>query len=165
MTNGELIAVVEEHYDSIYRFARRILGSPEEARDVTQETFMRLAGERRPNSQGPLKGWLFTVVRNLCIDYLRKQSRHAEAHYDEFSHDAKCEPRPARGEAVDAVREAVNRLDFEHREVLILREFEGMSYTEIAAVVGCPEGTVKSRIARARAQLRDLLADYKEASR
>jgi RNA polymerase sigma-70 factor (ECF subfamily) len=161
VTDGELIAGVEEHYDSVYRFARRLLGNPEEARDVTQEAFLRLAGERRPLPGEAVKRWLFTVVRNLCIDLLRKQSRHRAASIESAENDLS----PSRGEAIDAVRDAVARLDVDHREVLILREFEGMTYAEIAAVLGCPEGTVKSRIARARTLLRDLLVEYREAAR
>ena len=161
MTDGELIAGVEEHYDSVYRFARRLLGNPEEARDVTQEAFLRLAGERRPLAGEAVKRWLFAVARNLCIDLLRKQSRQRAA----STENAVSNPSPSCGETVDAVRDAVARLDVDHREVLILREFEGMTYAEIAAILGCPEGTVKSRIARARALLRDLLAEYREAAR
>jgi RNA polymerase sigma-70 factor (ECF subfamily) len=140
-----------------------------EAEDLVQETYVRAlgaVGRLRENSN--VKGWLFTILRNLWFNELRKR-RNAPAivEMDGDDHTADSLAGNARdaheifvsNENSDIVRSAINNLPVEFREIILLREFEELSYQEIADVLGCPAGTVMSRLGRARAKLRTALAD------
>ena len=160
MNEQDFRACVAREYDGIYRFSYRMLGAREAAQDVTQEAFLRLAGGALADGGTPARRWLYTVARNLCIDELRRRTRMASA---EGNSALTTATRPDQNETAAAVAAAVASLEAEHREVIVLREYEGLSYADIALVIGCPEGTVKSRIARGRERLRELLKDFMEA--
>ena|ERR1700691_1030109 len=169
---GEAVATNEigtEYVDGLYGYAMVLTRSRAEAEDLVQETYVRAlgaAGRLRENSN--VKGWLFTILRNLWFNELRKR-RNAPA-IVEMDGDDRTEDSLA-GNARDAheifvsnedsdiVRSAINDLPVEFREIILLREFEALSYQEIADVLGCPAGTVMSRLGRARAKLRTALAD------
>lgn len=152
-----------QDYEALYRYAYRLLGGDaEQAADIVQEACLRLvrsmAGAAAPSET---RRWLFVVARNLCLSQLRRRGR-----WREESLEGHAEPRaggldPARafqaGERSRYVAEAVAGLALEFREVLILREYEGMSYEAIAAITELPLGTVRSRLARAREALRQSL--------
>ena len=118
-------------------------------------------GFRGANS---LRLWLLTIVRNTCYTWLdQKRARGPETAFDEEIHSVESnamdpEKRVLREEDEQSVRRAVEELPVELREVVVLRELEGMSYKEIAAIAGIPMGTVMSRLARARERLRERLA-------
>ena len=139
-----------------------MLDEPELARDVVQEACLRLARERvRPEGEAARR-WLFVVVRNLCLNALRSRKRRRESPLDAAVEPASKGPGPAEvlyeQDAAAAVARAVGELSPPLREVLILREYHALPYAEIAAVVDCPVGTVRSRLAAARAQLQQKLA-------
>jgi len=151
-----------QHYTDLYRFAYRLLGRSAAAEDIVQETFLRAARNHAKQLEGePARQWLFVVAHNLCVSHIRHSARHQEVSLDAVPETRSRGPNPA--EAVDAseragfVEDAVAQLSPAMREVVVLREYEGMDYVQIADIVGCSLGTVKSRLARAREQLRALL--------
>ncbi len=159
--NGDAKAfteLVSRHQDRVFRFVFRMTGSREEAMDITQETFMKAwqAMPRwRPDAQ--FGTWLLQIARNGTLDVLRRGNVVAFEPLDDELPIA--DPAPTPEQRVDARRRvasldaALRALAPEHREVLLLREVEDLSYAEIAQAFGVAEGTVKSRIARARAAL------------
>lgn len=157
-----------QHYSGLFRFAFRMLGSRESAEDVAQEAFLRLARGGEPHLEGEgARRWLFVVARNLCLSRLRRRGR--EVSLEVFPEQASSRPGPADAALAEErrglVREAVARLAPPLREILVLREYEEMSYAEIADVTGCSLGTVRSRLSRARRKLRESLEPLLEEKR
>ncbi len=136
-------------------------GSHESAEDVVQESFLRLAHKNPllPDRESTRR-WLFVVARNLCTSKLRKRKRNPQVGYDDLR-DLSVNGTPMESavdeERAEWIRRAVMDLPVVLREVLILREYEELSYMQIAEILGCPVGTVKSRIAAARQHLQKLL--------
>jgi RNA polymerase sigma-70 factor (ECF subfamily) len=164
-------ALVRDNQDRIYTLALRMAGSPEDGADLAQEAFLR-AWRALPSFQGDssFSTWLYRLTRNLCIDFLRRERRReavtASVSLDDdgesapiqvsdprFSPERQLECRELRA----ALDRALAKLSDDHRQVLVLRESEGLSYREIAQALGVEEGTVKSRLARARLALRKIL--------
>jgi len=165
--------LVEQYQDKIYGYVSRMLHDPEEAEDVAQEVFIRayqnLAGFREAAS---FPTWLYRIATNLAIDAARsRKSRWGETvSLDEpiASDEGEIErqlPADQRGSVSQVesaqlqqiVAEAIAELSTKLRTVITLYDIEGLSYEEIAQVLGCPVGTVKSRLFNARSQLRDKL--------
>jgi RNA polymerase sigma-70 factor, ECF subfamily len=156
-----------EHIDGLYGYALVLTRNRTDAEDLVQETYLRaIRAMGRLRDDSNVKGWLFTILRNIWLNELRQRRKAPEIldveadertsvladESTEGPHDvyvAKLERRH--------VRAAIQQLPEEAREVILLREWEGLSYQEIATVLDCPVGTVMSRLARARAKLRDLL--------
>ena len=152
------------HLDAAYRFARWLCSSPSDADDIVQEAFLRAFRAFDSLRGGDAKAWLFTIVRNCHATARQQEQRRATLPLPE-DHEAQlrsaaddASPDPASVSAADEERRTLGRLiaalPEEHRQVLLLREMEDMSYREIAAVAQVPMGTVMSRLARARAALR-----------
>ena len=163
-------ALVEANQAMVYSLAYRMTGNSEDAADLAQEAFLNAwRGLARFQGQASFSTWLYRLTSNACIDFLRREkrratlsltlepeeeeSREAEVADERWSPEALLD----RQESRQAVRQALTQLSDEHREVLLLRELEGLSYREIAQALDLEEGTVKSRIARARLALRDFL--------
>jgi RNA polymerase sigma-70 factor (ECF subfamily) len=157
-----------EYLDGLYRYASMLSRNRAEAEDLVQETCLRAlrAMDRlRPDSN--IKRWLFTILRNAWFNKLRRWRRAPEI--IEFESD-RTGPVSVADTAKDPhatyvnnieqeqVRNAIRRLSIDLREIIVLREYEELSYLEIATVLDCPLGTVMSRLARARSKLRDLLS-------
>jgi RNA polymerase sigma-70 factor (ECF subfamily) len=153
----------ERHYVTLYRHAYRLVGNADAAQDVAQEACLRCVREG-PTAEGgdAVRRWLFVVARNLCFSLLRDRSRHPHESLDEARPPASRGPNPAEAALADErrmlVRQAIGRLPEDLREAIVFREYEDLSYQEIADMTGSPIGTVKSRIARAREALRMELA-------
>jgi RNA polymerase sigma factor (sigma-70 family) len=150
--------LVARYQDRIYRFLLRLTRSPDDALELTQDTFMRAyQGLDRWRPDALFKTWLFRIARNAAFDRLRRDKL---VEFVEIEEDAEL-PDPAAGpEAIVETAQryrlleaALARLPADHREILLLREIEEMSYDDIAVVLNLNVGTVKSRIARARAAL------------
>jgi RNA polymerase sigma-70 factor (ECF subfamily) len=158
-------ACFEQNYANLYRFAWRMLGCCDRAQDAAQEAFLRLA-RRGCDDWDALdtRRWLFVVVRNLCLTELRSRLRHPEMPLDDVEAWHAGGDNPAEtaleNERADQVRNAVFNLPPLLRETLILREYEGLSYADIAAITDAEPGTVKSRLARAREALRVQLTPF-----
>jgi RNA polymerase sigma-70 factor (ECF subfamily) len=157
------------HLDAVYDVALRLTASHPDAHDLAQETFLRALrafGRLEPGSD--VRAWLFTILRNAARNLRRDGARHSTEPFDEESHLA---PHP-QDEAPDWYRLTPEVLDaviaalpWVLREAVVLRDLQGLSYRQIASVLGCPVGTVMSRLHRARAALRKLLAATLEETR
>jgi RNA polymerase sigma-70 factor, ECF subfamily len=164
-------AVVLPHLDAAYNLARYLTRDADDAQDIVQEASLRafryFAGFRgTAASEG--RAWLLAIVRNTARTW-RDRNRHntQAATFDEELHsDAIAGDHPeaaiVRQSEDEAVRAAIDRLPTEFREVIVLRELEGLSYKEISDVAGVPVGTVMSRLSRARRRLEEALCPASE---
>ena len=156
-------AVVVPHLNAAFNYARWLTKNDADAEDVVQDAAVRAFRFFASLRGGNPRAWLLTIVRNTW--YARVAQRAARPRATEYEEMA--DPRTAdqpspetlllRRQTIDRVRQAVESLPTDFREVIVLRELEGMSYKEIAEVVGIPIGTVMSRLARARERLLGLL--------
>ena len=155
--------LVEAYQTQVYRLALRMCGA-DGADDVTQDAFV-AAWRALPNfcSDCRFSTWLYRLTTNAAIDYLRREKRHRAAGDIaelELPDDAPTmQELSERAETQSRVRRALSCLSDEHRQVLLLRYMQELDYGEIAAAQEVSEGTVKSRINRAKARLRELLTD------
>jgi RNA polymerase sigma-70 factor (ECF subfamily) len=160
---GTFEQVVLPHLDAAYNLARWLTRREHDAEDVVQESYLRAFNAFDQFHGGDARCWLLTIVRNTCYTWLaRNRERAPTASFDQALHDiATCafDPQLILERQIDsaALRRAVEDLPVEFREVLILREFEGLSYQQVASVANLPVGTVMSRLARARARLAEAL--------
>jgi RNA polymerase sigma-70 factor (ECF subfamily) len=155
------------HIDSLYSYALVLTRNRTEAEDLVQETYVRaLKAMVRLKAGSNVKSWLFTILRNVWLNQLRHRRtapQLVEMDLDGITGDISVEtsnnPHAIYVSAMECnlVREAIQRLPPEFREIILLREYEELSYREIATILKCPIGTVMSRLARARSKLRILL--------
>lgn len=143
---------------AVYRFALRMSGSHSIAEDVTQEVFLALINNPRKYDprRGPLEAWLIGIARKHVLRALEKTRAEAPVEETASAHDPAADL--ARSDTIDAVRAAVLSLPVHYREVVVLCDLNEMSYAETAAVLGAAEGTVRSRLHRARAMLLEKLS-------
>jgi RNA polymerase sigma-70 factor, ECF subfamily len=166
--------LVSRHEDALYRLARRMLGREEDAVDAVQETFLRVfRALPRFRGEARFRTWVFGITLNVCRNQLasaaQRMSRRSasldaqdpETGKPVVREPADPAPTPERAAAGAELRQAVARalaaLAPEYREAFLLREMEGLDYEELATMLRCPVGTVKSRLNRARAALRQSL--------
>lgn len=154
------------HLGAAYTLARYLLRDDHDAEDVVQDALLRAftyRGTFRGEGTQGAKAWLLTIVRNTALSWRRRGPARANlTEFDETQHsDEGAAENPETSllasEARGSVREAIDRLPPEFREVILLREIEGLSYREIGEVVGVPVGTVMSRLSRARERLQRAL--------
>ena len=156
-----------QHLDALYNFAIYLTRNPPEADDLVQETYLRAFRFSHRFEPGThLRAWLFQILRNTFLTFYRLREREAALADDgvpdwdvPMFHDAP-ESSSSAMEAHTDLERALSRLPEGFRTVLLLAEVEGMPLEEVARVMSCPVGTVKSRIFRAKERLRALLADY-----
>ncbi len=161
---GELVS---RHQARLYNAVIRLVDSPEDAADVVQEAFLNAYQSLRSfKGDSEFYTWLYRIAFNSAISQKRK--KRVAVSLDVVGVDGVIDPddpsdyvKPGaalqRSEDERILQNALNRLSHEHREVLILKEIEGLRYEEIAEVLGVPIGTIRSRLHRARLELRDLL--------
>jgi RNA polymerase sigma factor (sigma-70 family) len=151
------------HLDAAYNLARWLTRNESDAQDAVQEAYLRAFRFFPGFRGGNARVWLMKIVRNACYSWLRVNRPLQEAtEFDEvyFPPDSRVlnpEQVVLRNDDRILVRKALEKLPLNFREVLILRELEGMSYREIADITGMPAGTVMSSLSRARGCLRDTL--------
>ncbi len=143
-----------KYKNDVYRFCYSLLGDKDLADDAFQETFVKIYEKREFFSGGSFKAWLLTIARNTCYNYLRMLKNRVD--FDESYLGAKRDKHRDSG-LRDNIRQAVNDLPVQYREVIILREYEDYSYSEIAEILEIDLTLVKVRIHRARLLLRDKL--------
>ncbi len=156
-----------QHLDALYNFAIYLTRNPVEAGDLVQETYLRAFRFSHRFEPGThLRAWLFQILRNTFLTFYRLREREAAIADDgvpdwdvPMFHDAP-ENSSSAMEAHTDLERALSRLPEEFRTALLLAEVEGMPLEEVARVMSCPVGTVKSRIFRAKERLRALLSDY-----
>jgi RNA polymerase sigma-70 factor (ECF subfamily) len=142
--------------------------NPASAADLVQETYLRaLRAKDRLREGSNVKSWLFTILRNIWLNHLRHERAgpdvvdlDGDQTIADLAVDHSKDPHTEYVSNIERerVRDAIQRLPVEFREIIILREYEELSYEEIAKVLKCPPGTVMSRLSRARSRLRDLLS-------
>jgi RNA polymerase sigma-70 factor (ECF subfamily) len=161
--------VVLPHLDSAYNLARWLTRNEHDAEDVVQEACLR-AYRYFPSFNGDrAKGWLLTVVRNSCYNWMdatRPMKNSVEFDENLFpptSADLDPEKKLLQNDDAGLVRKALKNIPPNFREVLVLREFEDLSYKEISAITGMPMGTVMSTLSRARHRLREALIAFTDA--
>ncbi len=173
---GELSAfgeLVEKHQSLVINFCYRMLGNREDAEDIAQETFLRaFAALHRFQPRAKFSTWLLTIARNLTLNLLRNRRKRGQSvsstrRFDEERQTVDLLPadEPGPGQALlgkeraEWVHRALQELSDTHRNIILFRDFEGMAYEDIAKIMGCRRGTVKSRLFRAREQLREKLLE------
>ena len=161
--------LVTAYEKNVYSLALRMVGDPEDAADMTQETFIK-AYRSLSSFRGDSKfsSWLYRIASNVCLDFLRSRSRHPQVSLSTVDEDDRAtfelpdmrqnpEEQLMKKLGMEAVRRGLEQLPEQQRQILVLRELGGLSYAELAQTLGLEEGTVKSRIFRARKRLCALL--------
>ena len=161
--------LVTAYEKNVYNIALRMVGDPEDAADMTQETFIK-AYRALSSFRGDSKfsSWLYRIASNVCLDFLRSRSRHPQVSLSTVDEDGQApvelpdmrqnpEEQLMKKLGMEAVRRGLEQLPEQQRQILVLRELGGLSYAELAQTLGLEEGTVKSRIFRARKRLCALL--------
>jgi RNA polymerase sigma-70 factor (ECF subfamily) len=166
-------------YQSLaYNVAYRIMGEGDSAADATQEAFISAFRHIKRFRGGSFRSWLLRIVTNACYDELRRRKRRpstsleALTEYSEGSDSDEPatlgtlskapEAEAERGELNEAIQHCINNLSPEFKAVVVLVDIQGYDYQEVSDVIDRPLGTVKSRLARARAKLRDCLQRFRE---
>ncbi len=165
-SQGELASfdeVMLPHLDAAHNLARWLLRNEQDAQDVVQEAYLRAFRSFGGFHGGNGRAWLLTIVRNTSYTLLKKNHVADFTTFDEKIHapsDESVSPATTLEHTEDAelIKEAINELPAEFREILVLRHQEGLSYKEIAEIAQIPPGTVMSRLARARVKLKEYLA-------
>ena len=165
------------HYqDGVFNTALRILGDEDQAADASQEAFISAFKSIASFRGGSFKAWLMRTVTNACYDELRRQKRRPTTPLEPDTNDGDemdsprwlADPNmtPAQQAEADEVEHAIqhclNNLPLEFKTVVVMADIQGMDYTEVAATVRVPLGTIKSRLARARLRLRECLQGFAE---
>lgn len=168
--------LIAGHQKRVFNIAYRMLGNLDDASDVTQEILLKAyRGIRNFKGKSSFSTWLYTITNNTCIDFIRKNRKTNLVYLDrEYeteegsyriqldSNEDTPEQLFEKKEVQKLVRESINELSYNHRKVIILRDMEQFSYREIAEILDCSEGTIKSRISRARVSLKTIIKEKLE---
>ena len=168
--------LVLRYQQQVYNLAYRMMGDEAAASDATQEAFLSAYRHIGSFHTGSFKNWLLRIARNACYDELRRRRRRPTVSLDEtiVTDDGAIEfdlPTSADGpeqivqrrELVDLLQRGINLLPFEQRLTLVLSDVQGLRHDEIAEITHSKRGTVKSRLSRARANLREYVQIHREA--
>lgn len=162
------VSIYNRHKSAVYTFCVKMLLDKEAAQDVLQETFLRVYENRnRLLNAGSFRAWLFTIARNQCLNVLRRERRRVPLDPEDESMVAFEEASSSMletSEQIDRVNEFLSRLKDEYREVLVLREYQNLSYEEIAAITRSTLSAVKSRLFKARRRLAAMQDDEERVS-
>jgi RNA polymerase sigma-70 factor (ECF subfamily) len=171
--NKEAFEVLVRRYmHDAYMIALAYTGDPDDARDLSQEAFIKAyRARRRFDPQRPFFPWFYRILKNHCLNFVQRVRRKTESLYyeNEPGSERFASERPTplehleREERVRIMRAAIDQLSDEHREVILLKNFQGFSYKEMAETLGIPIGTVMSRLYYARKALKDLVDRIEQA--
>jgi RNA polymerase sigma-70 factor (ECF subfamily) len=152
----DLIAVMER---PLLYYAASLTGNPDSALDVLQEVWIRVfRGIRKLKNPGSLRSWLYSITHGIAVDRIRKNYSREQAEQVQIEDFQEAEEPSLANEDAAAIHQALGEIGLKHREVLVLHFLEDLSMAEIAAVVGCSEGTVKSRIHYAKLAMKEVLS-------
>jgi len=159
--------LVERYKKKAYYIALGLIGDSDEAYDLSQDAFIRVYNARkRFDRKRPFFSWFYAILSNLAKNHLKKKSvraEHARQVRDGYDPSLHCSSPPDLLVEADETRKevwaAIDRLSYDHREIIILRHFQDMPYEEIAGLLGIPTGSVMSRLYYARKKLREALGE------
>ncbi len=164
---GEIVALYQK---AVYNSALYIAKNAEDALDISQEVFFKLWKTLDGfKCEASLKTWIAKITRTCAIDYVRSRNSKSslslapddeEKEIELIDTEENPQENYRKKEEAEAVRRAVSSLQSPTKEIIIMREFQNLSYAEIAALLNIPEGTVKSRISRGREQLKEILKEW-----
>lgn len=162
---GALDQLLRSHYDRIHAICRRIAGNDADAADATQEALMAIVrGLATFDNRAAFSTWSYRVATNACLDELRRRKRRPTPsmvdEHDGWADKNIDDHSPAFDDRLasrDELQDALNELPPEFREPVVLRDVAGLDYADIAETLGIPPGTVRSRIARGRGKLAEIL--------
>ncbi len=166
-------SIVEKHASRVYRLAYHLTGNQHDAEDLTQDVFVRVFNSLSQYTPGTFEGWLHRITTNLFLDKMRRKARirfdfmadddgavATSASFDRVERSGQPEDAFEMGHMGADIIEALAELPPEYRAAVVLSDIEGLSYEEIAVTLGIKLGTVRSRLSRARARLRESLAHH-----
>ncbi len=166
-------SIVEQHASRVYRLAYHLTGNQHDAEDLTQDVFVRVFNSLSQYTPGTFEGWLHRITTNLFLDRMRRKARirfdfmadddgavATSASFDRVERSGQPEDAFEMGHMGADIIEALADLPPEYRAAVVLSDIEGLSYEEIAVTLGIKLGTVRSRLSRARARLRESLAHH-----
>jgi RNA polymerase sigma-70 factor (ECF subfamily) len=152
----DLIEVMER---PLLYYAASLTGDSDSALDVLQEVWIRVSrGIRKLKDPGSLRSWLYSITHGIAVDRIRKNYSREQAEKVQFEEFQEAEEPSFAAEDAAAIHQALSEIGLKHREVLVLHFLEDLSMAEIAEVVGCSEGTVKSRIHYAKRAMKEILS-------
>nr|WP_068555001.1 sigma-70 family RNA polymerase sigma factor [Thermotalea metallivorans]KXG77098.1 ECF RNA polymerase sigma-E factor [Thermotalea metallivorans] len=163
--------LIREYQTVAFNIAFRMLGNMEDANDVTQEALIKVYKSIKTfHGQSSFSTWLYRIVTNTCLDELRKRKRQKAYSYhhpietedgeierDMEDYGNSTEEIVERKETIKSIQDAINALPEQHKTVIVLRDIRGFNYEQIAEILDCPQGTIKSRISRARISLKEII--------
>lgn len=153
--------IYARHSQSLYAYCQKVMEFSEEADDVFQDTFYKFIESYKENSVVTnIKGMLIRIARNKCLNY--KRSSKETIDYDDLILTSEQDNSLENEELLDLVDMAIKTLEFEYREVFVLRNYQGLSYIEISAILGVNLTTVRNRLYRAKEKIKNLLQPYLE---
>jgi len=163
-------AVVRKYMKDAYFIALGLVGNPEDALDISQEAFVRVYKNLdRFNSKQNFFPWFYQILRNLCFSHLRTKTRRRRLFVTDADREQTAETSNTfspevvaqRNETKDRLWAAIGRLEPKHREIIILRHFQNLSYEQMSKVLFCNKATVASRLYYARKKLKEMLQNQK----
>ncbi len=170
--------LIFDYQKKAYNIALRIMGNQEDAKDMCQEAFIRIFKSIEGfKEQSSFSTWMYRIITNVCLDEIRKRKKNdtismdstfetqdGEIHFEVVSEDDTPEEAYIRTEKKRLILKTINELNEEYKTAIVLRDIQGFSYEEIANILCCSIGTVKSRINRGRNILKDKLRTVLELS-
>ncbi len=167
--------LVEKYQGRVYAMVYGMIRNREDARDITQEAFVKAYKNLKSfRLESSFYTWLYRIAMNLAIDFTRKRKRQGTSSFDEavasrdgdggiseLHHEDSPSKKLERKEVFKQIMDALDKLPADQKQVILLRELEGLSYKEISDVMDIPEGTVMSRLFYARKKLQKLLVQYR----
>ncbi|MDD3766584.1 MAG: sigma-70 family RNA polymerase sigma factor [Eubacteriales bacterium] len=177
MSENELIAkaakgdisafeqLVADYQSMVYNIALKLLCNTEDAADAAQDALIKVYRNIGSfNGKSKFSTWIYRITYNTCLDKMRKSKNQEYELLDDTAVDTASTPQSALmdKERAQIIQKAIYSLPHDQKTVIVMRDIHGLSYDEIADVLNCSLGTVKSRINRARIKLREMLSDYLE---
>lgn len=171
--------LIISHEKTVYNVAYRMFNNEEDAKDISQEVFIKFYKSlNKFDGTSKISTWIHRITVNTCIDELRKRKGKEASSIDDvismdegdlkkqYQNNSKTpEEKLISKEDTETLKEAINLLSENHKTLIVLRDIQGLSYLEIAEITGNSLGTIKSRLARARVQLKNIILNNKELSK